>query len=151
MMEASLKDSNTIDAGTRAASEADLMTNPVSLLARWNVEILSLYGKRMQEYCMMPLNLSLCTSADDFKDFQDKFCATLQADYGATAEKLTQAVADSDNDTDSGESYASVLLAAQEDARAIIEQARAQASRIIEDAELRTQAPATERRTSQAA
>ena len=122
-----------------------------TFLMQWNAEMLGLYGKRMQEYCMMPLNLMLCTSADDFKDLQDRFSSTLQSDYGDAAGKLVEAVGGTATDSHATESYAGVLLKAQKDARAIVEQARAQASRILAEAEERAGGLAAPQKTSQAA
>lgn len=134
-----------------AGEEADPALPALAFLTHWNMEIMTLYGKRMQEYCMMPFSLMLCTSADDFTDLQDKFCATLQADYATAAGKLALAVGDADEGGSATENYASVLLKAQEDARAIIEQARAQADRIMEAAKSRTQTQTAEARASAAA
>jgi hypothetical protein len=110
------------------------------MLSRWNMEIASLYGKRMQEYCMLPFNLMLRVSPDDLADAQDDFSETLLADYRAAAEKLTDAFGAGTRKTsgnEATEAYAAVLLKAQEDARNMLDQARAQAQRIINDAEAR--------------
>lgn len=129
----------------------DLAMATFSFLTRWNAEILSLYGKRMQEYGLLPFNLALCASHDDFADLQDEFCAALEADYRAAAANLAAAVTRDGKTEQKSEGYADVLLNAQQDARAIIEQAKEQARRIIEEAELRAQAPAADAQESVAA
>lgn len=107
------------------------------MLARWNMEITSLYGKRLQEYFLLPLRVMQCTSPDELAKAQDQFSQTLLTDYRAAAEKLTRAIG-AKLDTSKAardDEYAASLLKAQEDARDILDQARAQAKRIIEAAE----------------
>ena len=134
--------SNVRTKSDQSANTADVtapVTTMLQMLGRWNVEIVSLYGKRMQEYCFIPFNLLLCTSADDVSDVQEKFSETLTADYRAAAEKLTRSL-DSNiskaGGIEASTAYSAALLRAQEDARNILDQARAHAKRIIEDAEL---------------
>ena len=66
-------------------------------------------------------------SKDDFADLQDNFQAALQADYREAAANLRSGSDESRKAAEQAESYASIVLAAQEDARAIIEQAKGQA------------------------
>ena len=116
----------------------------IQMLSRWNMEIVSLYGKRIRECSMFPLNLMLCTSPDDVTDAQEKFSETLLADYRAAAEKLTRAIganASKAGGNEANEAYAAALLKAQEDARNILDQARAHAMRIIEDAQAQNAGP----------
>ena len=113
------------------------------MLARWNMEITSLYGKRLQEYFLLPLRVMQCTSPDELAKAQDQFSQTLLTDYRAAAEKLTRAIG-AKLDTSKAardDEYAASLLKAQEDARDILDQARAQAKRIIEAAESRSAEP----------
>ncbi|MGB8316179.1 MAG: hypothetical protein WCE69_17000 [Aestuariivirga sp.] len=114
-------------------------TSTLQLLGRWNTEIVSLYGKRMQEYSFIPFNLLLCTSADDLTDVQEKFSKTLMADYRAATENLRR-LFDADiskaGGSEANKAYSAALLKAQEDARNILDQARAHATRLIEHAEL---------------
>ena len=119
----------------------------VQMLARWNMEIASLYGKRMQEYCLVPVNLMRCASPDDLARAQEEFSQTLLADYREAAEKLARAIGA--GAAEGG--YAAALLRAQEDARDILDQAKAQAQRIIEEAKARSAEPqAAEGRTKAA-
>jgi F0F1-type ATP synthase membrane subunit b/b' len=62
-------------------------------------------------------------------------------DYRAAAEKLARAVGADTGKAGGHEEYAARLLKAQEDARDILDQAKAQAQRIIEDAEKRSAEP----------
>ena len=113
------------------------------LLGQWNMELAFLYGKRLQEYCMLPFSMTLCTSPDDVADAAEKFSETLLADYRQTAAKLAQSVASDAKALvkHANEAYATILLKAQDDARNILDQARAQASRIVADADARSAAP----------
>ena len=116
----------------------------LQMLGQWNIEIVSLYGKRMRECGMFPLSLMLCTSPDDVTDAQEKFSETLLADYRAAAEKLTRAIgadASKVRGNEANEAYAAALLKGQEDARNILDQARAHAMRIIEDAKAQNAQP----------
>jgi hypothetical protein len=108
----------------------------LGMLGQWNMEIASFYGRRLQAYAMLPVNLMLCVSPEDAIDAQEDFSATLLADYRAAAEKLMQATGGG-----ATEAYAGALLKAQEDARNILDQARAQAQRIIAEAEARMAEP----------
>lgn len=111
----------------------------VQMLARWNMEIASLYGKRMQEYCLLPANLMRCASPDDLARAQEEFSQTLLSDYREAAEKLARAIGA--GAAESGSGYAAALLRAQEDARDLLDQAKAQAQRIVEEAEKRSAEP----------
>jgi hypothetical protein len=93
----------------------------------------------MQEYCFIPFNLLLCTSADDVTDAQEKFSKKLMADYRVAAERLMRLFDSNASKAEGSEArkaYSAALLKAQEDARNILDQARAHAKRIIEGAEL---------------
>jgi hypothetical protein len=116
----------------------------LEMLSQWNIEITSLYGKRMQECCVFPFSLMLCASPDDVTDAQVKFSDTLLADYRAAAEKLARSI-DSNRarGNEANEAYAATLLKAQDDARNILDQARAHAKRIIEDAQAQNVEPQT--------
>jgi len=133
----SRKSTNPAQAGDLSAPDAPWL----QLLARWNMEIMFLYGKRMQEYVVLPLRVMQCTSPDDLAKAQNLFSETLLTDYRAAAEKLARAVGVDTGKTGGHEEYAARLLKAQEDARDILDQAKAQAQRIIEDAEKRNAEP----------
>ena len=116
-----------------SANTAD--TSWLDMLGEWNTEIASFYGKRLQECGMFPFNVMTCTSPDDLTDAQEKFSQTLLADYRATAEKLGRAFGtQSRAGNEASEAYAAALLKAQDDARNILDQARAHAKRIIDEA-----------------
>jgi len=131
----SKKSANPGQAGDPSASAASWL----QLLARWNMEIMFLYGKRLQEYAVLPLRVMQCTSPDDLAKAQDRFSETLLTDYRAAAEKLARAIGA--NESSGHQEYAAHLLKAQDDARDIIDQARAQAQRIIEEAKTRSAEP----------
>lgn len=136
MTTSSSKGSAKADQTTRTSDAPASAASWLQMLSQWNLEIVSLYGKRMRECSMFPLSMMLCTSPDDVADAQEKFSETLLADYRAAAEKLTRAIgAGRVRGNESNEAYAAVLLKAQEDARNILDQARAHAKRIIEDAQ----------------
>jgi hypothetical protein len=114
-------------------------TSWLDMLGEWNTEIASLYGKRLQHCGMFPFSVMTCTSPDDFTDAQEKFSQTLLADYRATAEKLAHSFGTQSRvGSEASEAYAAALLKAQDDARNILDQARAHAKRIIDEAQTAT-------------
>jgi hypothetical protein len=118
-------------------------TSWLNLLGRWNMEIASLYGKRMQECSVFPFSLMMCTSPDDVTDAQERFSGILLADYRAAAEKLMHSIGThrQSDGSEADQAYAATLLKAQDDARNILDQARAHAKRIIDDAQAQTAGP----------
>jgi hypothetical protein len=138
MTTSSSKGSAKADQNIRTSETPASAASWLQMLSQWNLEIVSLYGKRMRECSMFPLSMMLCTSPDDVADAQEKFSETLLADYRAAAEKLTRAIgadASKVRGNEANEAYAAALLKGQEDARNILDQARAHAMRIIEDAQ----------------
>jgi hypothetical protein len=117
---------------------ASPFTSWPGLLSQWNIELASFYGRRMQAYAMLPVTLMLCVSPEDVVDAQEDFSRTLVADYRAAAGKLAEAAGCDARAIPSGDraqAYAASLLKAQDDARALLDQAQAQARRIIAEAE----------------
>ena len=108
-------------------------------MGRWNIEIASLCSRRMQYWSTFPMRLMQCSSSDDLSKAQDEFSQILLTDYRAAAEKLVLAInsSASSGQIESNQEYATTLLKAQEDAGNIIDQARAQAKRIVEEAQSR--------------
>ena len=108
-------------------------------MGRWNIEIASLCGKRLQFWSTFPMRLMQCRSSDDLSNVHDEFSQTLLTDYSAAAEKLVLAINRNANSgqIEPNQEYATTLLKAQEDAKNIIDQARAQAKRIVEEAQSR--------------
>ena len=104
------------------------------------MEITFLYGKRMQEYFVLPLRVMQCTSPDDLVKAQEQFSQDLLGDYRSAAEKLRRAIG-ANADTGGHEEYSTRLLKAQEDAREILDHAKAQAKRIVEESEKRSAEP----------
>ena len=117
-------------------------TSWIQAMGRWNIEIASLCGKRVQYWSTFPMRLMQCRSSDDLSNAQDEFSQTLLTDYRAAAEKLGLAISRNANSgqIERNQEYATALLKAQEDAGNIIDQARAQAKRIVEEAQSRGEA-----------
>jgi hypothetical protein len=145
MTHSTAKDTPNTDHGTPNRDAAVSSLTPwLGMLTQWNTDIASFYGRRMQAYAMLPVNLMLCVSPEDVVDAQEDFSRTLMADYRAAAEKLAQATgleAGKAQGGDATQAYAAALLKAQDDARAILDQARAQAQRIIAEAQARIAEP----------
>ena len=141
----SKKSNNPADAPR--ARESDQSNSWPAMLVRWNTEMAALYGRRMQEYCALPMQLMMCRSADDVADTQEDFARKLVDDYAEAAGKFTRCLATGA----AAEGYGATLLKAQEDAREILAQARAQAERIIREAQSRgAKAPEAEAQTKAA-
>lgn len=121
-------------------NQSGTATSWLQVAGRWNMEVTSLYAKRMQYWYTMPMRLMQCRSPGDLTEAQDEFSQTLLADYRTAAEKLAMAMnaGVGENSEVSGEGYASALLKAQEDAGKILDQARAQAKRIVEEAQAKS-------------
>jgi hypothetical protein len=144
MTTSSANGSAKADQDIRTSDAPILGTSWLHMLGQWNMEITSLYGKRLQECCVFPFSLMLCTSPDDVTDAQVKFSDMLLADYRAAAEKLAGSFdASKVRGKEATEAYAAALLKAQDDARNILDQARAHAKHIIEDAQARIVEPKT--------
>lgn len=106
-------------------------------LVRWNSALAALYGKRMLECWSLPLSVMMCRSSDDLADVQAKYNQTLLDDYRAAANSLSCSMATDASTAGNTDGYAAVLLKAQDDAREILAQAKAQAERIVKEAQSR--------------
>ena len=124
-----------------------------NMLGHWNVEIASLYGRRLQEWSTIPLRLMNCWSMDDLLDEHEQFSQRLMSDYRTAAGKLAHSLdsAAAVSKVDPAELYAATLLKAQEDAARILDQAKSQARQIIESVEARSEAPGTKPDSAKAA
>lgn len=118
----------------------------LSLLSRWNAELAGFYCKRAQHYWSLPLRLMSCRSTDEAVGVQVDFYHQLIDDYRQESETLRDIAAQGRTHADSEDvaPYAARLLKAQEDAREIVRQAKAQADRIIASAKKEAAAPAGE-------
>lgn len=118
----------------------------LSLLSRWNAELTGFYCKRAQQYWSLPLRLMSCRSADEAIGVQVDFYHQLIEDYRQETETLHEIVTQGRTHSESEDvaPYAARLLKAQEDAREIVRQAKAQADRIIASAKKESTTPAVE-------
>ncbi|MEX0853742.1 MAG: hypothetical protein WD036_10750 [Bauldia sp.] len=114
------------------------LTGGAALLAGWNQSLAEFYLRRFQKYWQYPLQLAEMRSLEDVAQSLVAFEAQLLADYADQAEAL-QRLARSESGRATGRTghYESRLLKAQHDAALIIEQAKAQAERIIASARSR--------------
>jgi len=116
----------------------------MAFLSEWNEEIVQFYVSRYQQYWSLPMQLQSCSSLDDLRALQQDFQATLFDDYRDEAARLSRVVnaARKDLEPQQGTDYEAELLKAQQDAAAIIEQAKVQAERILASAREQAEAPA---------
>lgn len=124
----------------------------MGFLFSWNAELTTFYARRFQQYWSLPFRLAQCVRPEDVQSLQEDFLQRLAADYRNEAARLSRIVSGpgeaSPASTDAAEAaYAARLNDAQRDAAMIIEQAKAQAERIVESAEKRTARPTRTRKT----
>lgn len=104
-------------------------------LTKWNAEIVRFYSHRYQRYWTLPLQFFSCRSMKDVETLQLDFRRELIEDYQAEAARLSRIADEAPDQTlNLDEAYAAGLLKAQEDAAAIIEQAKVQAEQILASA-----------------
>jgi hypothetical protein len=118
------------DAGPGAA-------NAFTLLARWHYSLAAFYFRRWQRQMELPLRLAQSASPADLVEARRAFEEDLVADYADQAEALHQTCHDRLPSPQPETSYGAELLRAQEDARQLLDQAKAQAERIIAGAHAR--------------
>lgn len=108
----------------------------IAFLFEWNAEITRFYLSRFQKYGLLPWSLQSCRTPDDFSALQAEFQRQLAEDYEEEAARLSRIVGASEHSAGATQDsdYAAGLLKAQEDAAAIIEQAKAQAESIVAEA-----------------
>lgn len=117
------------------------LTQSITFLFDWNAEITRLYLFRCQQYWMLPLRLRSCFTPAETQAVQADFLHRLIEDYRDAAARLSQ-IADvpkQPSEPAPKAEYARILLKAQEDAAAIIDQAKAQADRILASAQERAE------------
>ena len=115
----------------------------MAFLSEWNEEIVQFYIGRYQQYWSLPMQLQSCESLDDLRALQQDFQTSLFEDYRDEAARLSRVVNSACRHLlDEPEAdYETALLKAQRDAAAIIEQAKAQAERILASARQQAEAP----------
>ena len=109
----------------------------LDFLQRWNMELTTFYAQRYLQYAALPMRLFSCRSVAEFEALQKDFLEQLAVDYRREAAKLSwiSGAAAEDLDASAVAEYAARLQKAQQDAAAILEQAKAQADRILMSAE----------------
>ena len=103
-----------------------------AFLFGWNMELAQFYCRRYQQYWTSPVRFLACQSVEELRVAQAEFLQQLMADYRENAVRLSQIANGSTSAANLDTAYEAKLLKAQKDAAAIIEQAQAQARRILE-------------------
>ena len=113
----------------------------VEMLVNWNSCLVDFYARRLLKYWAYPFALGGIRSLEGVAESAAKFESDLVGDYAAHVKELQRIVFGKERDTQSvsGEQYEERLLKAQGDAGLIIEQAKAQAERILRSAKLRAE------------
>lgn len=119
-------------AHSQASVPAPDVPSVTAFLFGWNMEMAQFYFRRYQQYWTSPAKFLACQSVEELRAVQAEFLQQLMADYRENAVRLSQIANGSTSTADFDTAYEARLLKAQEDAAAIIEQARAQARRILE-------------------
>ncbi len=141
------KETTTTTADAAPPSSSQDMSNDVAammnFLSEWNEGIVQFYASRFEQYWSLPMQLRSCESLDDLRALQQDFQASLFEDYRDEAARLSR-LADAackrlDMEPEHG--YEAALLKAQQDAAAIIEQAKVQAERMLASARRQVEVP----------
>ena len=119
------------DQSQASVTEPDV-PSVTAFLFGWNMELAQFYFRRYQQYWTSPARFLACQSVEELRAAQAEFLQQLIADYRENAVRLSQIANGSASTADLDTAYEARLLKAQEDAAAIIEQAQAQARRILE-------------------
>ena len=132
------------DEGQVGITDESDITAPINFLFEWNAGITRFYLHRYQQYWTLPFRVQSCRSPEDIKALQADFVRELFGDYRREAARLSKlsGAAGEVSQEDRNAEYAAHLLKAQEDAAAIIDQAKAQADAILASAEARSEKPA---------
>ncbi len=114
----------------------------MALLADWNSSLAEFYFRRVQLYWLYPLDLVQLGSFDEVARSLKEFEAQLITDYEDQAEELARIVRREPRKLNipAIRDYETSILKAQEDAAAIIDQAKVQAERIIDSARAQVEA-----------
>ncbi len=117
---------------SQASVPAPDVPSVTAFLFGWNMELAQFYFRRYQQYWTSPVRFLACQSVEELRAAQAEFLQQLMADYRENAVRLSQIANGSNSTTHLDTAYEARLLKAQQDAAAIIEQAQAQARRILE-------------------
>jgi hypothetical protein len=112
---------------------------------KWQQELLRFFSKRANGYVELTNQLAQCKSPSDFLNLQTNFVRQMLADYRSETEWIAGQFLNAQKPVrqqieHTFESYEETILKAQQDAAKIIDMAKNQASRILQDAEARTTA-----------
>ena len=113
------------------------MTECMEFLGAWNQSLLGFYIGRLQQYWKLPFEVHPFSTSEEYIQLHERFLKKMITDYAEHAEEL-MAIAGREQQVSRDPiepGYEHHLLKAQEDAAKIIEQAKAQAERIIASAE----------------
>lgn len=112
----------------------------LDMAAKWNEELLRFYGLRMKRYLELSGQLWECKSANDIFKLQTSFLKTMVADYRSETDLMCGQLLNAQKQTvrsnggKSVQSYEAAILRAQQDAAKILDLAKDQAARIVEEA-----------------
>lgn len=108
----------------------------VEMLVDWNSCLADFYARRLLKYWAYPFELAGRRSLEGLAESAAKFETDLLSDYAAHVNELQRIAFGSQRDTRAApdEQYEEHILKAQKDAGLIIEQAKAQAERILKSA-----------------
>jgi hypothetical protein len=123
------------------------------LLANWNYSLVDFYARRLQKYWQYPFALAEMHSVEDVAYSLIEFETELLADYADQADEFRRIAGGKRRKARGApvQQYEASLLKAQEDAALIIEQAKAQAERIISSAQSRAEQMAGDKEATPAA
>lgn len=139
------------DTGKTVTPEAGLLEEAapfLGMLQKWNTELAGFYLARIQQYAVLPQALMGCRDPEDISKLQKQFFNQLVDDYRIEADTLSRIAMSGATDGEELASYSAEILKAQADAQNILEQARAQAEKIIADAEAATTGDKAEKQKS---
>jgi hypothetical protein len=109
-----------------------------AFLFGWNMEMAQFYFRRYQQYCTSPVSFMACRSVEELRVRHAEFLQQMMSDYRENAHRLSMIAGWANPNASLDSEYASKLIKAQEDAAAIIEQAKVKANRILESANKQT-------------
>jgi hypothetical protein len=111
------------------------LTGGAALLANWNTSLADFYVRRLQKYWQYPLDLADMRSLEEVAQSLIEFERELLADYADQADELQRIVGgERKAHAAPSQPYEARILKAQKDAALIIDQAKAQAERILASA-----------------
>ena len=118
---------------------AEVALTGAELLASWNYCLANFYARRLQKYWKYPFELAGMRSLEEVARSLIRFETELLSDYADQANELQRIALGKRRRARSapGQQYEAGLLKAQKDAALIIEQAKAQAERIVSSAKSR--------------